>query len=147
MDKWVKIIAFTYPHEAHMANAYLRSEGITTILKDELTTQVINFYSNAIGGVKILVHENDAEQSIKLLKEGGYINPPAESKNKTTEIVKLNTIRDKSCCPFCKSKNISRKKHPNILTVILFFILGAIFPFCKRNYICFDCGKEWKYHK
>ena len=41
-------VTFTYPHEAHLAKNYLESEGIETEIRDELTAQVNNFYSNAI---------------------------------------------------------------------------------------------------
>lgn len=73
MDNWVTIISFTYPHEAHMAKAKLESEGIETMIQDELTAQVNNFYSNAIGGVKLLVKENVAELAIRILEESKII--------------------------------------------------------------------------
>jgi len=43
MDNWITVLTFTYPHEAHMAQNFLESEGFETMLKDELTTQVYNF--------------------------------------------------------------------------------------------------------
>ncbi|HBS87120.1 MAG: hypothetical protein A2W91_02790 [Bacteroidetes bacterium GWF2_38_335] len=73
MTSWQTILTFTYPHEAHMAKLLLESEDIETMITDELTVQVDNFYSNAIGGVKLKVMEGDVEKSIILLKEGGYI--------------------------------------------------------------------------
>lgn len=57
MNNWETLITFTYPHEAHMAMGFLESEGIRTIIRDEMTVQVQNFYSNAIGGVKLLVQQ------------------------------------------------------------------------------------------
>lgn len=50
MDTLTTVLSFTYPHEAHLAKGKLESEGIEVFLKDELTTQVNNFYSHAIGG-------------------------------------------------------------------------------------------------
>ena len=73
MDNWIIIISFTYPHEAHMAKAKLESEGIETMIQDELTAQVNNFYSNAIGGVKLLVKENDIERANIILEESKVI--------------------------------------------------------------------------
>jgi len=73
MENWTTVISFTYPHEAHVANSKLVSEGLETRITDELTVQVYNFYSNAIGGVKIQVKEKDVEEAIRLLKEGGFI--------------------------------------------------------------------------
>jgi hypothetical protein len=82
MDNWITIISFTYPHEAHLAKGKLESEGIEVVIKDELTTQVINFYSNAIGGVKLLVKESDYENALQLLIESGYIKKQIGEPNK-----------------------------------------------------------------
>ncbi len=75
MSEFKKIMVFTFPQEAYTAKAYLESEGIEVFLQDEMTTQVFNFYSNAIGGVKMLVQEADTERALQLLIEGGYLTP------------------------------------------------------------------------
>jgi len=43
MNSWINIITFTLPHEAHFAKSVLESEGINTIIQNELTAQVNNF--------------------------------------------------------------------------------------------------------
>ena len=40
MNYWEILISFTYPHEAHMAKGFLESEGIKTLIQEEMTTQV-----------------------------------------------------------------------------------------------------------
>lgn len=82
MDNWIVVISFTYPHEAHMAKGKLESLGIEVLIKDELTAQVNNFYSNAIGGVKLLVKEPDFDTAKQLLVEAGYIKEPEVGPNK-----------------------------------------------------------------
>lgn len=144
MDNLKTIITFTLPQDAYMAKGYLESEGIETFMKDELTAQVHNFYSNAIGGVKIQVKESDYEKGLLILKKGGYITEENTEEEKT-EIVHPDKKNNKKICPFCHSDNIGRKKEPNILTVIVYFILGFIFPIFKKSYVCYDCGKVWKY--
>ncbi len=69
----VTIKTFTYPHEAGIIRSRLESEGIYCFLQDELTAQVHPFYSNAIGGVKLQVREEDLEKAIRILKESGYL--------------------------------------------------------------------------
>ncbi len=145
MGNWRTIISFTYPHEAHMAKTLLEAEGINVIIQDELTAQVNNFYSNAIGGVKLLVNENDFEHGIETLTKGGYINP-ADIKKKT-ELIIEDELTDKRLCPYCKSKNIGKKRDPDILMVVVYFLLGVIFPIFKRTFMCYDCHREWKYVK
>ena len=82
MNNWILIISFTYPHEAHLAKGKLESEGIEVVIKDELTAQVNNFYSNAIGGVKLLVKESDYDNAYRILIDSGYIIEKTTSPNK-----------------------------------------------------------------
>jgi len=145
MTNWLVIQTYTYPQDAYIAKSFLESEGIEVLLKDELTAQVYNFYSNAIGGVKIMVKEVDYNRGIEALKAGGFINIDNKVRDDRIEILELKRNTDTTICPFCNSNNIGRKKEPNILTVIVFFILGAMFPIFRRSYKCFECGKEWKY--
>jgi len=147
MENWKTIITFTQPHEAHFAKGLLESEGIETIIRDELTAQVNNFYSNAIGGVKLDVKEFDLINATSILKEGGYIKEATDIRRKNIEIIELNDNTDKSICPYCESDNIYRKKEVNPLMVLAYFLFGAFFPIFKRHYICYDCEKEWKYKK
>jgi len=82
MNNWITIISFTYPHEAHLVKGKLESEGIEVMIKDELTVQVINFYSNAIGGVKLLVKDSDYDKAYQVLIESGYIKEKITTPNK-----------------------------------------------------------------
>ncbi len=82
MNDWITIISFTYPHEAHLAKGKLESEGIEVFIKDELTVQMNNFYSNAIGGVKLLVKESDYDNAHRILIESGYILEKITAPNK-----------------------------------------------------------------
>jgi hypothetical protein len=72
LEQLITIYAFSYPHEAAIIQGRLESEGIETFLKDELTVQTYHFYSNAVGGIKLQVWENDVEQAIAILKDAGY---------------------------------------------------------------------------
>lgn len=144
MDNWTIAISLMFPTQAHIVQGYLESEGIETIMKDEMTTQINNLYSNAIGGVKILVRDVDLERALQLLEKGGYIKAEKVTK---IEKVKLEKDTNKSLCPFCHSDNIGKSKSPGYIMLITSLILGAIIPILRRTNICFDCGKEWKYKK
>jgi len=65
--EFVTILTFTYAHEAFISQSKLESEGVTSYLKDENTTQIYGFYSNAIGGVKLQVLESDVQKAIEIL--------------------------------------------------------------------------------
>jgi hypothetical protein len=152
MENWQIAITCTFPHEAHMVKGYLESYGIESILKDELTIQLNTAYSNAIGGVKLLVRESDYEKTIKLLKTGGYLTDENAPEVKEKEIPFFEYHRGEKKCPFCSSGNIGAKKSPNLFSVILSAMLGflafaAISPLYKTVYKCFDCDRDWKYKK
>lgn len=59
--KLITVATYTYPHEMAISKSKLEAYGIECFVRDELTVQVNNFYSNAIGGVKLEVKENEAD--------------------------------------------------------------------------------------
>lgn len=144
-SEWTKIYVFIYPQDAYLAKAYLESEGITVFLKDEVTTQVFNFGSQAFGGVKMLVPTELAQQAIELLKSGGYVSE--ESLEEAMEVFVLKKGDSPEHCPYCNSTNIALEKKPNLITILLYFVGGAIFPITSKMYLCFDCEKRWKWKK
>jgi hypothetical protein len=138
---------FTYPHEAHMAKAYLESEGFSVMIRDELTAQVNNFYSGAIGGVKLLVQESVYDECVKTLKNGGYLIADDQENTFKIEKVKLISKAQMKKCPFCGSEEIGKNSELNVIAVFFLIILGALFPIFKSTYKCFDCFKNWKFVK
>lgn len=88
MDTLITAITFTFPHDAHLAKAKLESEGVEVFLKDEMTVQVHNFYSNAIGGVKLQVRSADVDTAHHILVESGYIQEHESKPNKL--LIKLD---------------------------------------------------------
>jgi hypothetical protein len=55
--------------EAAVAQSILESAGIESFLADENLVRLDWFYSNLIGGIKLLVHEQDVESANTLLDE------------------------------------------------------------------------------
>lgn len=53
----------------------LDAEGIFSLLKDEHTVVTSPFLANAIGGVKLLVHEDDVHAAFAILQRAGFISP------------------------------------------------------------------------
>lgn len=142
MSTWKEAISLTLPTEAHMIQGYLASEGVESILKDEFTTQVNNFYSNALGGVKVMVREEDYETALQVLETGGYLHPEKPQK---VEVVYRTGATPTKQCPFCHSEHIGKKKIPDVLMAIVSILFGHIFPIFRRVNHCYDCGKEWVY--
>ncbi|MDR1516910.1 MAG: DUF2007 domain-containing protein [Dysgonamonadaceae bacterium] len=140
MDELITVKTFTYPHEAYILQSRLESDGISTFLKDEMTVLVNNFYSNAVGGVKLQVQDKDVETALAII----------ESSEKARDDEKTLAIQtsDKTHCPFCGSEEVAPKRNPHWLTFLPFILtMGFIFPFYKTTRKCFDCGKEWRIKK
>jgi hypothetical protein len=110
MDDWKTIITFTSPQEAHMAKGYLESQGIKSFILDDMTAQVNFLYSNAIGGVKVLVNDADYEQGIEILKKGGYINMNVDETNSQLNIVSTDKKTDKKNALFVNQTTLVERK-------------------------------------
>lgn len=142
MENWVIIFTATYPQEVYLAQSLLESEGVPTFMKDELTAQVNNFYSTAIGGVKLMVPSSEVERAVGILSEGGYISPEKSSETASVEIVRT---ADRNHCPYCGSENISKTKEINPVAVFLCYFIGLALPVFKRTWHCWNCNREWKF--
>ncbi len=63
----VTLATFGSPQEAHLAMNRLKAAGIRVVLDDEMLLSNAWHLSNAVGGVKLLVRESDAERASKIL--------------------------------------------------------------------------------
>lgn len=115
MQELLTIIRFTYPHEAAIARGLLESEGIEVFTKDELTTQVHNFYSNAIGGIKLQVWGADYERAAGILRESSFANQMSYVKQEQEPALEKDTDRQYSGSKY--------------LLLIVLLVLAAIFYF------------------
>lgn len=70
MDNWKIILSSISTFEIYSAKNYLESEGIETLLQNELSSQV---YSNLADKIKLLVKEKDLAEGTRILMHGGYI--------------------------------------------------------------------------
>lgn len=122
-DNLVTVITFTYQSELMVIRSRLESEGIQCFVENELTAQVQPFYSNAIGGIKLQVKEEDVANAIEILKEGGYL------KDENLKTPKLPAILDKytSKLPFLKKQKIEVRLF--VLVAIIVTLAVCIFYF------------------
>lgn len=65
----VTIARFSFPHEAHLAKAQLDAAGIPGFIADEHTINMQWLYSDAMGGVRLQVPAEFAEEAQALLSE------------------------------------------------------------------------------
>ena len=124
-DDYTILTVFEYSTEGQVIKSKLESEGIRTMLMDEKTIDSDPLLSQAIGGVKLLVHNVDLEKAITIFND-------VRNYEKTSEGKEIN-------CPRCKSTRILVAP-PQRKT--FFFML---FPFFEsRKLICNDCKTIFK---
>lgn len=124
------LTTFTNYMDAHLCQMHLQEEGINCWLKDENTVTIDPILTNAIGGIKLMVHETQAERAVNLLR------------------IMHNKEHKAAPCPNCNSLNVeyivTNRKAGNWLSAFATFFLGdfAIAP--HKVYHCFDCKHEFK---
>lgn len=124
-DNYTVLATFEYSTEAQLIKSRLDAEGISTMLMDEKTIDSDPLISQAIGGVKLLILNNDLEEALKIYNE---IRVYEVDKNG-------NTI----ACPSCGVKQtlIAPLERKN-----LFYMLFPFFE--KTRYICNKCKVIFK---
>jgi hypothetical protein len=97
---WTTIHTVTYPSEVYVIKPALENEGFEVFLKDELSVQVDNFMSNAIGGIKIQVHQDKAKEAYEFLLESGLIEEQKEHESLLNSITKnIPIVKDWEIIP------------------------------------------------
>jgi Putative prokaryotic signal transducing protein len=119
MGDFVTVLTMSYPQQLYIIKGRLESEGIECFLKDELTVQSNNLWSNAVGGVKLQVQKQDVEKAVTLLTELGYI------KDQSTQPDNLFTIIDRKTASIPIIKNFNSANR--IVAIILLLLILTAF--------------------
>jgi len=118
--------------EAMIAKSMLDSAGIESFLSDENLVRLDWFYSNLVGGIKLMVREEDGETARKLLEE----NIP--EKFDVTGVGEYAQPR----CPQCGSLDVSFDALNKQIAYPGLF-LNLPIPVNRRGGKCHACGHEW----
>lgn len=84
---WITLGRYSLPFEAHLDRSRLESEGIDTFVADEHTVNMQWMLSNAIGGVRLQVQEDDLYRARQILAEdrSGLIDDVPETGSAQTQ--------------------------------------------------------------
>lgn len=121
----VTVGSYSFPYEAHLARAKLESEGIPAFVADEHTINMQWLYSQALGGVKVQVPEDFAEQARELLEED-LAQRPIEQ-----ELIN---------CPQCGACEFAYLVRGKRVAYLLFWLLGFPLWRVRRQRECRVCG-------
>ena len=114
------LTVFEYSTEAHLVRSKLSSEGIRTMMMDEKTIDTDPLVSQAIGGVKLLIHNEDLDKAVSIYNEIRRYEKDEDGEDLHCESCGSNQIL------------IAPLRRKNI-----FFMLFPFFE--KRRYICNEC--------
>ena len=118
--------------EAMIAKSMLDSAGIESFLSDENLVRLDWFYSNLVGGIKLMVREEDGETARKLLEE----NIP--EKFDVTGVGEYAQPR----CPQCGSLDVSFDALNKQIAYPGLF-LNLPIPVNRKGGKCHACGHAW----
>jgi hypothetical protein len=113
----VTVARFRDLSEALLAKAMLESAGIECFLADQDLVRMDWLYSNAIGGMRLQVKEEDADAATEILKQ------PIPS---NFELDGTGEAYEQRRCPNCQSLDIQFE------------------PFCLNIRKCNSCGQVWQ---
>ena len=140
MSKFVTVGAYNNPLEAHLAKGRLEVEGIPAHLAHEHHVWANWVYSQALGGVKVQVSTEYAENAVKVLEA----HAKGEYEESLGEVV---SGIDGNSCPECGSGNFQSKFPVGMLILVLLTLglVSIIFPPRRENHTCTQCGCKWRY--
>jgi hypothetical protein len=121
-ETFITVLSRNQPFEVDMAVLLLENEGINCFLENEFTVNAHPFYSNAVGGIKLNVRPEHAENAIITLKEAGYINS-GDDRPELAE--RINTAASR----FFADQRFNKVKS-NKNTIAMIAIIMIIFLIC-----------------
>lgn len=128
--EFVILQSFNNYMDAHLLMTRLESEEIECWLQDENTVTINPIWTNAVGGIKLLVKKSDFARASAIFRE---------IENNRREAIE---------CPRCKSHNTelvsTPRKAANWFSAIFTFFLGDYALTVNKVNHCFDCGHEFE---
>ena len=124
---------YKYSSEAIIFKGKLESEGIEVFMKDNYTIEANPLYSNAVGGVKLLVSKKDYTKAMKIISQVSEY-----SLDDASQLMK---------CPNCGAEQIdlvTSIKDLKSLFAFVFSMFLVLLPFyTKHKYKCEKCKFEF----
>jgi wobble nucleotide-excising tRNase len=132
-QKLVTIRQFRDLPEALLAKGSLESAGIACFLRDDNMVRLDWFISNFIGGIKLCVRPEDAQNAQQLLDEpileGLYVQGVG--------------LYEQPRCPKCGSLDINFRELDRPVAYLSAFLRIPI-PLQRKAWRCQDCNAEWE---
>jgi hypothetical protein len=120
--------------EALLAKGSLESAGIPCFLRDDNLVRLDWFISNFVGGVKLCVKSEDAENARQLLDEpileGLYVQGVG--------------LYEQPRCPKCQSLDVNFRELDRPIAYLSAFLRVPL-PLQRKGWRCHSCDAEWEH--
>lgn len=123
------IATFSTPEEAHLFRTRLQAAGISAFVQDEYVVQLNWLLSNAIGGVRVQIAEDDLESAREFL---------------AADSPQLCADADDISCPTCGSHLIAPDEKPRRIAFLTLWLFGFPLLFTRRRWRCSACRNVFK---
>jgi hypothetical protein len=120
--------------EALLSKSILDSAGIESFLADENLVRIDWFYSNLVGGIKLLVRNDDADAASKLL---------AQEIPKEFDVAGIGEYRQPRC-PRCQSFDVIFDELNKKVAYMGFLFLKLPISITSSKWKCHKCGNVWE---
>lgn len=129
--QWVIAETYSFSYEAQIAKTQLEAAEIPARIENEHTINMDWLYSNALGGVRLLVPESYAEEAKSLLAQD--FSQELEQQFGASEN-----------CPHCGSRDIQPYTEGKRPAYLVFLLLGFPLFFYKNGTKCKQCQHFWR---
>jgi hypothetical protein len=125
----ITIATFSKPEEAHLFRTRLEAAGIPAFVQDEHFIQMDWLASNAVGGVRVQVADEDLDETKEFLAAD-----TAQSSPDAIDVV----------CPSCGSHHTAPDESPRRIAFLGMLIFSFPLLLARRSWRCADCHGVFK---
>lgn len=121
--------------EALIAQSKLHAEGFDCFLADHEVIRLNWFWSNALGGVRLYVREDEGEAALSVLAEEIAAAFTSEE---------VGEDYQQPECPNCGSRDVEFETIHRGVALFALWAFSLSVPIPVNTWKCEDCGHKWK---
>ena len=121
--KPIAVASFGTSAEAHLARTKLEAEGIPCYLTDENIVNANWLYAQAVGGIRLITDEKNAEQATEILKD-----------------MNIGATESGNRCPRCGTRMHATLASSLLNALVLIVSLGFSIILSKKSLVRYRCG-------
>ena len=138
--KQVSIAKYSDSFQANIAKTRLENAGIFCRINNENLINTVWMSSEVVGGLELMVDEEDAEKAKEVLEINFDIDEDTEFITEESGLDESETVK----CPKCGSLTVLQSVRPAFLS----FVRNLVYSRKADKYVCScecsKCGNKWK---